>query len=144
MVQRTAGCDPNPPVRFLQSCPTLRPNSFGFYASEAAVRGHQVSATSRLSRPAASRRVNNIAAILLAPVIEKIFTHLGLQARAPSRAPARGQTLLRAACARQNHDSSLGPAPEVAGIGCARAFQDRGNSANSSGQAVNEPSDGRV
>jgi hypothetical protein len=38
--------DPNPPVRFLQSCPTLRPNSFGFYASEAAVRGHQVSANS--------------------------------------------------------------------------------------------------
>jgi hypothetical protein len=34
-----------------------------------------------------------IAAILEAPVIEKILTHLGLQARAPPRAPARGQTL---------------------------------------------------
>jgi hypothetical protein len=27
------------------------------------------------------------------PVIEKILTHLGLQARAPPRAPARGQAL---------------------------------------------------
>jgi len=34
-----------------------------------------------------------IAAILEAPVIEKILTHLGLQARAPLRAPARGQAL---------------------------------------------------
>jgi hypothetical protein len=34
-----------------------------------------------------------IAAILEAPVIEKIFTHLGLKARAPPRAPARGQAL---------------------------------------------------
>ena len=38
-----------------------------------------------------------IAAILEAPVIERILTHLGLQARAPPRAPARWQTLLRAA-----------------------------------------------
>jgi len=34
-----------------------------------------------------------IAAILEAPVIEKILTHLGLQARAPPRAPVRGQAL---------------------------------------------------
>ncbi len=34
-----------------------------------------------------------IAAILEAPVIEKILTYLGLQARAPPRAPARGQAL---------------------------------------------------
>ena len=34
-----------------------------------------------------------IAAILEAPVIERILTHLGLQARAPPRAPARGQAL---------------------------------------------------
>ena len=34
-----------------------------------------------------------IAAILEQPVIEKIFPHLGLQARAPPRAPARGQAL---------------------------------------------------
>ena len=34
-----------------------------------------------------------IAAILEPPVIEKILTHLGLQARAPPRAPARGQAL---------------------------------------------------
>jgi hypothetical protein len=34
-----------------------------------------------------------IAAILEQPVVEKILTHLGLQARAPSRAPARGSQL---------------------------------------------------
>jgi hypothetical protein len=34
-----------------------------------------------------------IAAILEAPVIEKMLTCLGLQARAPPRAPARGQGL---------------------------------------------------
>ena len=34
-----------------------------------------------------------IAAILEQQVIEKILTHLGLQARAPPRAPARGQAL---------------------------------------------------
>ena len=34
-----------------------------------------------------------IAAIVEASVIEKILTHLGLQARAPPRAAARGQAL---------------------------------------------------
>jgi hypothetical protein len=34
-----------------------------------------------------------IAAILEQPVIEKILTHLSLQALAPPRAPARGQVL---------------------------------------------------
>ena len=34
-----------------------------------------------------------IAAILEQPVIEKILMHLGLEARAPPRAPARGQAL---------------------------------------------------
>ena len=34
-----------------------------------------------------------IAAILEQPVIERILTHLGLQARAPPRAPARAQVL---------------------------------------------------
>ena len=34
-----------------------------------------------------------IAAILGQPVIEKILTHLGLQARAPPWAPARGRAL---------------------------------------------------
>ncbi len=34
-----------------------------------------------------------IAAILQTPVIEKILTHLGLQARAPPRAPSCGQAL---------------------------------------------------
>ena len=36
-----------------------------------------------------------IAAILERPSIEKILTHLGLQARAPPRAPARGQMPLQ-------------------------------------------------
>ena len=34
-----------------------------------------------------------IAAILAQQVIEQILTHLGLQARAPPRSPARGQAL---------------------------------------------------
>jgi hypothetical protein len=34
-----------------------------------------------------------IAAILERPVIEKILMHLGLEARAPPRSPARGQAL---------------------------------------------------
>jgi hypothetical protein len=34
-----------------------------------------------------------IAAILEQPVIEKILMYLGLQTRAPPRAPARGQAL---------------------------------------------------
>ena len=34
-----------------------------------------------------------IAAILEAPVMEKILTHLGLQAQAPPQASARGQAL---------------------------------------------------
>ena len=45
----------------------------------------------------ANFRLKIIAAILEAPVIGRILTHLGLQARAPSRAPALGQTLLQAA-----------------------------------------------
>ncbi len=38
-----------------------------------------------------------IAAILEAPVIEKILTHLGLQARAPPRVPGRSSQALQAA-----------------------------------------------
>ncbi|MGH8702290.1 MAG: hypothetical protein ACREVR_14135, partial [Burkholderiales bacterium] len=38
-----------------------------------------------------------IAAILEAPVIERILTQLGLAARAPPRSPARSQRLLHAA-----------------------------------------------
>ena len=77
--------------------------------------------------------LKTITAIQEQPAIEKILTHPGLQARAPPRAPARGQTLLHAASARQTHDCSLGPASGAAGIGCARAFQDRGKAANSPG-----------
>ena len=45
-----------------------------------------------------------IAAILEAPVIEKILTHLGLQAHAPPRAQARD------------------PASRAAGVDCVRGF----------------------
>ena len=40
--------------------------------------------------PNCDGRLKIIAAIMAGPVIEKIFTHLGLQARAPTGAPARG------------------------------------------------------
>ena len=43
--------------------------------------------------PNCSGELKIIAAILERPVIEKILTHLGLQARAPPRAPARGSQL---------------------------------------------------
>jgi hypothetical protein len=56
--------------------------------------GWQCPAICRRSRPAVSRRVNIVAAILQTPVIEKILAHLsGLQAQAPPRAPTRGQVL---------------------------------------------------
>jgi hypothetical protein len=37
--------------------------------------------------------LKTIAVILQAPVIERILTHLGLQARAQPQAPARGQAM---------------------------------------------------
>ena len=43
--------------------------------------------------PNCGDEVKIIGAILEAPVIEKILMHPGLQARAPPRAPARGQPL---------------------------------------------------
>jgi hypothetical protein len=43
--------------------------------------------------PSCGGELKIIAAILEAPVIERILTHLGLQARAPPRAPARGLAL---------------------------------------------------
>ena len=57
------------------------------------VRVNRPSAIRCRSRSAACRQLNIIAAILEPPVIEKILTHLGLQARAPARATARGQAL---------------------------------------------------
>jgi len=43
--------------------------------------------------PDCGGELKNIAAILEQPVIEKILAHLGLQARAPPRVPARGPQL---------------------------------------------------
>lgn len=43
--------------------------------------------------PNCSGELKIIAATLEQPVIEKILTHLRLQARAPPRAPARGRAL---------------------------------------------------
>jgi len=48
---------------------------------------------SQTGRRQAAWPVKIIAAILEQSVIEKILTHLGLQARALPRAPARGQAL---------------------------------------------------
>ena len=62
-----------------------------------------------------------IAAILEQPVIEKIHTHLGLQARAPPRVPARGQARKRP----DDSDSSPLGWPAEQGYGdrlCARVF----------------------
>jgi len=47
----------------------------------------------RPSRAVGEGQVKIIAASVEQPVIEKILTHLGLQARAPPRSPARGQAL---------------------------------------------------
>ncbi len=44
-------------------------------------------------RPNCGGELAIVAAILEQPVIEKILTHLWLQARAPPRAPGRGQAL---------------------------------------------------
>ena len=41
--------------------------------------------------PICGGQLKIIAVILEAPVIEKVLTHLGLQARAPPQAPASGQ-----------------------------------------------------
>ena len=43
----------------------------------------------REHRPKGGGELKIIAAILERPVVEKIRTHLGIQARAPPRAPAR-------------------------------------------------------
>ena len=48
-----------------------------------------------------------IEAILKRSVTEKILTHLGLQARAPPRAPARGQALLP--CSGRRQEGKKGP-----------------------------------
>ena len=62
-----------------------------------------------------------IAAILEQPVIEKILTHLGLQARAPPRVPPRGQA--HAGCLTlPKRDCLGGPSSRAAGCGCARGF----------------------
>ena len=56
------------------------------------------------------------AAILEAPVVEKILTHLGMQARAPPRAAARGHALQAAfgcpnvTCRATQHPRPLGSA----------------------------------
>jgi len=66
-----------------------------------------------------------IAAILEHPVIEKILTHLGLQARAPPRAPSPWVAAPSGLRSSSRHVSG-GPVPKAAGSGWARAFQGRG------------------
>jgi hypothetical protein len=43
--------------------------------------------------PSSGGELKIVVAILAAPLIEKILPRLGLQARAPSRSPTRGQAL---------------------------------------------------
>ena len=57
------------------------------------VRGHNLVSLACKHCPNCGGELKIIAAILEQPVIEKILTQLGLQARAPPRAPARGQAL---------------------------------------------------
>lgn len=62
-----------------------------------------------------------IAAILEQLLIERILTHLGLQARAPPRSPARGQAL-RTACASSRPHGCCGMAVRAARTYCVRCF----------------------
>lgn len=55
--------------------------------------GESVNVLPKEHCPNCGGEIKTIASILEQPVIEKILTHLGLQARAPPRAPARCQTL---------------------------------------------------
>ena len=77
--------------------------------------------------PNCRRVLKIIAANLEQPVIDKTFTHLGLLAGVPPRAPARGQ-----ACRRPDRNQTPpferpgATAPRVAGIHCARGLQHRG------------------
>ncbi len=62
-----------------------------------------------------------IAAILEQPVIEKILTHLGLQARAPPRAPARSQAL-QATLRCPTATVQPTPSTRAAGVGFVQSF----------------------
>jgi len=75
-----------------------------------------------------------VAAIMEQPVIEKILTHLGLQARAPPRAPARRSQLQASGLRPSSQHVSGGPVLRAAGIGCARASQSRGLAADLQGK----------
>ena len=62
------------------------------------------------------------AAILEAPLIERSLTLLGVQARGPSRAPARGQMLLHVAWAHPTHQRSSSPPPRAEEPNCVCGF----------------------
>ena len=81
-----------------------------------------------------------IAAILEAPVIERILTHLGLQARAPPRTPARERQVAQAAPDR----GSTAPVQSAQhhrddGAGCARGFLGPANTPWSCGFTSRQP-----
>ena len=73
--------------RSSRSAPTTTPGRIGPIAVEV------VADIDLEHYPNCGGELKIIAAILDAPVIERILTHMGLQARAPPRAPARGQAL---------------------------------------------------
>ena len=63
--------------------------------------------------PNCGGKLKIIAAIVEAPVIERILNHLGLQARAPPRAPARGQmSTPKGSAASLRRRARLGYGPE--------------------------------
>jgi len=88
----------------------------GFPASELAVVASLGSRDSDTIREAFAAHCPNcggqlkiIVAILKVPVIERILTHPGLQARVPPRAPARGQTPKRRATSKYGEGAYAKP-----------------------------------
>jgi len=77
-----------------------------------------------------------IAAIMEQPVIEKILTHLGLQARPPPREPAHVSAASGLKPSIQHISGD--PVTKAAEIGCARGSQRRGSAADRNGK----PGDG--
>ena len=67
--------------------------------------------------PNCGGELKTIAAILEPPVIEKILTHLGLQARAPPRSPARDPARPARGLTLPNRERSGDPATRAAGVG---------------------------
>jgi len=79
---------------------------------------------SRRSRQVAHRQSNGVAAILAAPVIERIANHLGL----PAPAPASRPTLTASSLIKASHIPFERPSARGRRTGCVWAFQGRSKS----------------